>query len=668
MDQSNSLAFLNDMGAFDSELDQTIRSLLQGLSQPNSGIPTPAWASVSSDFDKYPTPLSFPSSDQFYRPLANLPQQSHDGDSYQSTGASTTRSNTANLSPSTGADSSQLVSTCSSQGIQIGDIFEMDGIAGDASLSPSSPLTACTSPDTIAIAPKNEQEDQNKLSSYHNQIAGKYASHLSSLISNPHFQSAGLAEPHALAATLSRAVMGPAIPNDSPSTNERLSIQQRRRLSHLTGPPPPVAGRKRQLSAPGSCLPGLIQSPPEAARSIESSWTLTGDGVAERRPAPGDADHAVDKRQPDWSEIILSNSHDMVFVLSLKGTVLYMSPSVLKILGFLPEEIIGRPLVDFCHPADVGPLNRELKESAKHLPNDEGAAPAHEVAANEGMTSKGHPRVDVIMRMMIKTGGYALIEATGSLSFEPPKHRKVLVCSGRPHPIPMLPWDHVRGDLLNPEPSGWLKIAHNGIFLGSTGPVHQILGIEDVNLMGRHIRDLPMVASSSDLLEALRVGRSISVQDYIEGASEQKAPVKLTVYPWTSSGRSHTVAFVHVQRQPRIQSSNDAKPIALKYSKIQRLADLTTKSPSPSPGPEGAGAGRLTGMRIMPDGGTRRIMSQIDADSTVFCELTGFHNGSWLIEMQKLQNANKRLRHELSALSRRSSDTTSPRSNPLMAS
>ncbi|ETS59678.1 hypothetical protein PaG_06610 [Moesziomyces aphidis] len=523
----------------------------------------------------------------------------------------------------------------------------------------------------------------NTLTGYHTNIATDHAQHLADLVKTSTLLNAGHPGPRSLASSLSRSVLnvdaiGRPDAVSEPSTSlhaqtKGLTIQQRRRLSHIgqsntaalseanaqqtssTVAPPTVSGRSRQKSAPDPILPPLgsspemprtpLQKPRRAPRAsisgLESTAPWAAAGLA---PAADNAD--------TWSDAVVTNSHDLVFVLSLKGTVLYMSPSVQRILGFHPEEIIGRPLVDFSHPADVGPFSRELKEAIT-LPNgdDEGSDCENTTAV------KAHRRVDLIMRMACKDGTFSLIETTGRVSVDPPKHRKVVVCSGRPHPIPMLPWNDVRQDLLTSELSAWLKISHNGIFLGATGPIHQILGIEDINLLGRHVRDLPMVTSSSDLLDALRSGRCISVQDHYEDpGTAQKAPVKLTVYPWTSNGRSHSVSFVHVQQQPHL-------PDTATHTRSQSKSPVSTASTVPAkrkaserePGEQQDGSGSLSGSAFQANGTSVPVMTANDAASTVFSELTGFHSGSWLIEMQKLHNANRRLRHELTALRKRSS-------------
>lgn len=549
------------------------------------------------------------------------------------------------------------------------DMMDFKDAGSTPQLSPAS---------QISQASPNVANDT--LTGYHSNIATDHAQHLSDLVKASTILSAGHPGPRSLASSLSRSVLNvdsigrpDALAKDGGAATQGqtkgLTIQQRRRQSHIeqsknpapveTRPEPthqtdqtPVAGRRRQNSAPDPVFPPMGSSPEMPKTPLVKQrrpHRASIDGADTSLPKPAGLPAASDDADT-WNDAIISNSHDLVFVLSLKGTVLYISPSVERILGFQAEEIVGRPLVDFSHPADVGPFMRELKEAIT-LPNgdDEGSDCENTTAV------KANRRVDLIMRMACKNGTFSLIETTGRVSVDPPKSRKVVVCSGRPHPIPMLPWNDVRGDLLSSELSAWLKISHNGIFLGATGPIQQILGIEDVSLLGRHVRDLPMVTSSSDLLEALRCGRSISVQDHYEGSegSSQKAPVKLTVYPWTSNGRSNSVSFVHVQQQSAAEQA--AGPVSVALPAKRKASEMEQSVGSSH------GGGSLSGSALRANGTSFPVMTSGDAANTVFAELTGFHSGSWLIEMQKLHNANRRLRHELSALRKRSTAVSPPK-------
>ncbi|SNX85608.1 related to white collar 1 protein [Melanopsichium pennsylvanicum] len=560
--------------------------------------------------------------------------------------------------------------------VSLDDIMDLNDHNKDNGSTPNlSPASVISNPSPLV--------PNNTLNGYHCNIASDHAQHLADLVKTSTILNAGHPGPRSLASSLSRSVLNvdsigrPDVLSSNEARcasthgqNKGLTIQQRRRLSHMDKPSgvgavddasaqvpqadrSGIKGHQRQNSAPDPVFPPLGSSPEisktplvKQRRPHRASVSHTDPGSSQLAGLPSTADDA-----DAWIDAVVTNSHDLVFVLSLKGTVLYMSPSVQRILGFHSEEIVGRPLADFTHPADIGPFSRELKEAIT-LPNgdDEGSD------AENCTAVKANRRVDLVMRMACKNGTFSLIATTGRVSVDPPKHRKVVVCSGRPQSVPMLPWNDVREGLLTSDLSAWLKISHNGIFLGSTGPIQQILGIENVNLLGRHVRDLPMVTSSSDLLDALKCGRSISVQDHYDGGDlSQRAPVKLTVYPWTSNGRSNSVSFVHVQQLPA-QLASDPNSSGASTSSTTSLAKRKLSELEAQEAAQGSGS--LSGSAMSANGSHYAVMTAGDAANTVFSELTGFHSGSWLIEMQKLHNANKRLRHELSALRKRSTTAT----------
>ena len=50
---------------------------------------------------------------------------------------------------------------------------------------------------------------------------------------------------------------------------------------------------------------------------------------------------------------LIENGSDMISVVDLDGTIRYASPSVERVLGYKPDEMIGRILSEFTHPDDV---------------------------------------------------------------------------------------------------------------------------------------------------------------------------------------------------------------------------------------------------------------------------------------------------------------------------
>src|SRR5262249_18229745 len=88
------------------------------------------------------------------------------------------------------------------------------------------------------------------------------------------------------------------------------------------------------------------------------------------------------------------NTHDMVSVLRLDGTIVYESPSCESILGYKPEERMGKSCFDFVHPDE-----RQLT-----------------VAKFKDAMEKGDVSKTVEYRYLHKAGHYVTLEVTGKLS------------------------------------------------------------------------------------------------------------------------------------------------------------------------------------------------------------------------------------------------------------
>ena len=58
--------------------------------------------------------------------------------------------------------------------------------------------------------------------------------------------------------------------------------------------------------------------------------------------------------------ILLEYSPDFIYVLSLEGFFLYVAPSIRNVLGFEAGKLVGKLIMEYCHPADLVPLMREL--------------------------------------------------------------------------------------------------------------------------------------------------------------------------------------------------------------------------------------------------------------------------------------------------------------------
>jgi PAS domain S-box-containing protein len=62
---------------------------------------------------------------------------------------------------------------------------------------------------------------------------------------------------------------------------------------------------------------------------------------------------------------LIENSVDAIALLDIQGTILYNSPSTTRILGYLPEDLIGQPCFELIHPDDLEHMRHSFDTIAK---------------------------------------------------------------------------------------------------------------------------------------------------------------------------------------------------------------------------------------------------------------------------------------------------------------
>lgn len=377
-----------------------------------------------------------------------------------------------------------------------------------------------------------------------------------------------------------------------------------------------------------------INDPPPSAVLGSDEMVKDADAEASKQAAIAadilDLIHGVgpcDAKQ--WSRVLLENSHDLIYVLSLKGTFLYVSPSIERILGFTAEEVIGKSISEFCHPSDVVPVFRELKDSTS---NASIAAAASRNIRTEGVANpltkggggQAGPRVNLIFRMRHKHDGHRWIESTGKLHLEQGKGRKVVISSGRPRPVYNLAWEHVRRGAENAQPSFWSKLSIDGVFLSSTGPIGDVLNCEGKDIFGRHVLEVTNYEAAPSLLQALRSSQAMTVSHLMGDGLRNTTPVCTSFYPSSAAaGPALPTVFVHVQRASTESS--------------WMIPNVAYPKGGPQPAFDSTG-------------------TSVDSLTSVFAELSTYRSSSWVFEMHQLKNVNRRLKDEIRALRRQSRD------------
>ena len=58
---------------------------------------------------------------------------------------------------------------------------------------------------------------------------------------------------------------------------------------------------------------------------------------------------------------LVENARDVIHVINADRTTRYITPSIQRLLGWDPEELIGRSVMEFLHPDDVGRVMDALR-------------------------------------------------------------------------------------------------------------------------------------------------------------------------------------------------------------------------------------------------------------------------------------------------------------------
>ena len=99
---------------------------------------------------------------------------------------------------------------------------------------------------------------------------------------------------------------------------------------------------------------GRTLSPDSAARGL----VLNTRDITERK----EAEDALRRSESQFRRMI-ENAQDNIVIVDPAGVMTYQSPSILRLMGYTPEELVGRSAFEFVHPDDVGLLAAEMERT-----------------------------------------------------------------------------------------------------------------------------------------------------------------------------------------------------------------------------------------------------------------------------------------------------------------
>ncbi|KAF2870996.1 PAS domain-containing protein [Massariosphaeria phaeospora] len=359
-----------------------------------------------------------------------------------------------------------------------------------------------------------------------------------------------------------------------------------------------------------------------------------------------------------WDKVLLENTDDVVHVLSLKGLFLYLSPSSNRVLEYDPSELVGTPLSSVCHPSDIVPVTRELKETGNCL------------------------SVNVVFRIRRKNSGYMWFEGHGSLHTEQGKGRKCIILVGRERPVYTLAKTIVRASGGIGDNELWTKMSTSGMFLFVSSNVRQLLDKQPEDMVGTSIQALMRPESKQNfgrILELARTGRKGEVKHEMINKRGQVLQAFTTIYPGDATeGQKPTFLVGQTRLLKHSRSSNAQRPSMYtsrertsgdSHQSMQSMQSANSGASPLHPGTvSGHTGGSGTPQTITTDARYQTTEESAEtfagnnslpighqdqslaSEENVFDELKTTRSTSWQFELRQMEKRNRYLAEEVQSL------------------
>ncbi|GIZ37891.1 hypothetical protein CKM354_000132100 [Cercospora kikuchii] len=394
----------------------------------------------------------------------------------------------------------------------------------------------------------------------------------------------------------------------------------------------------------GMTMPRYVMNAPDPSMKAETGQTVPRDDVSAILSTIGSGESEYAKRM--WDKVLLENTDDVVHVLSLKGLFQWISPSALRVLEYEASEIIGTALSSVCHPSDIVPVTRELKD-----------------------TSTG-ASVNVVFRIRRKNSGYMWFEGHGSLHTEQGKGRKSIIMVGRERPVYTLSKSEIISAGGIGENELWTKMSTSGMFLFVSSNVRQLLDRQPDELVGISIQTLMRTESKSQfgrILEHARTGKKASVKHELINRRGQVLSAYTTLYPGDAlEGQKPTFIVAqtrlikfsrgHSSGRPQLyQKKDSSESIHSGAGGAQSGNSGATRDGDATPNSGASNMYPTTNDSAVTYAGVNGLLigrqdQSLASDDNLFDELKTTKSSSWQYEIRQLEKRNRMLAEEVQSL------------------
>ncbi|KAL7904064.1 PAS domain-containing protein [Trichoderma velutinum] len=327
-----------------------------------------------------------------------------------------------------------------------------------------------------------------------------------------------------------------------------------------------------------------------------------------------------DWHKQSWDKMLLENTDDVVHVISLKGLFLYLSPSCKRVLEYDAADLVGNPLSSVCHPSDIVPVTRELKD------------------ATTGS------QVNIVFRIRRKQSGYTWFESHGSLFVDQGRGRKCIILVGRKRPVFALGRRTLEANGGIGDSELWSKLSTSGMFLSVSANIRSLLDLQPESLVGTSIQELMRKESRAEFgrtIEKARKGKISTCKHEMLNRRGQGLQAQTTLYPGDAS-EGQKPSFVLAQTKLLKASSRHVPSTLTASNSLYAANSLRTDMHNQG-----------TGQILQPAVGALAPGSQdaaLASDDNIFDELRTTKCSSWQFELRQMEKINRILAEELGGL------------------
>lgn len=381
---------------------------------------------------------------------------------------------------------------------------------------------------------------------------------------------------------------------------------------------------------------------PDQRSQMDLGQTISRDEVSNAL-ASFSSSNESDFARRIFDKVLLENTDDVVHVLSLKGLFLYLSPSSRKVLEYDAAELVGTALSSVCHPSDIVPVTRELKDTSTNA------------------------AVNVVFRIRRKHSGYMWFEGNGALHTEQGKGRKCIILVGRERPVYTLNKMEIGSSGGVGDNELWTKMSTSGMFLFVSTNVRQLLDYQPNELIGTSIQLQMRPESKTDfgrILEVSRAGKKSSVKHEMRNKRGQVLQAFTTLYPGDAIEGQKPTFFVAQTRLLKLSRGGSASVRQAHFGVSEAEGDTPmTQSglTTPKVGDNSPGSGVSMEQFVTDKGAPMTFSGQnglaighqdqsLAHKDNLFDELKTTRSTSWQFELRQMEKRNRFLAEEVQSL------------------